>query len=361
MKMEAAGVGGGVGGGSFRAMPPPAAAPAPMALSGIGPQAQASEAGELFEYRFPAPVSARKGESAAIPFLQQKVSAKKLLIYSDRSSPNPRSALEIANDTGKTLDGGPITVYQGSAYGGEALIETLKSGDKRLISYAVDLGTRVTTNFESGAEVVRQITANRGVMTLRSSIETTTTYSIVNVDAKEKALVIEHPVSPSLKLLRPKVDETTANHYRFDVRLAAKGSQKLAVVEEQILENAISVSELTPDVLYTYVQSKGVTARARQQLEAILARKRSLAEVDSQINAANTEIGETTKDEDRLRQNIATMSRVSGQQDQVQSYAVQLAKQDAALASLHDRIAELRKKKTALESELSSLIEKMEF
>ena len=77
--------------------------------------------------------------------------ARKLLIYSDHSSQHPTNAAELTNTSGKTLDGGPITVYDGGAYGGEALMETLKAGDKRLISYAVDLGTRITEAFGSKA------------------------------------------------------------------------------------------------------------------------------------------------------------------------------------------------------------------
>ena len=49
------------------------------------------------------------------------------------------NAAELKNTTGKTLDGGPITVYDANAYAGEALVETVKAGDKRLISYGVDL------------------------------------------------------------------------------------------------------------------------------------------------------------------------------------------------------------------------------
>ena len=88
-------------------------------------------------------------------------------IYSDHGSQHPTNAAELTNTTGKTLDGGPITVYDGGAYGGEALMETLKAGDKRLISYAVDLGTRITEAFGSKQAVVREIHASRGILTIK--------------------------------------------------------------------------------------------------------------------------------------------------------------------------------------------------
>ena len=296
-----------------------------------------------------------------IPFLQQKVTGQRLLIYSDRSQPNPRSAVEVTNNTGKTLDGGPITVYQSGAYAGEALMETLKAGDKRLVSYAIDLGTRITTNFDSGAEVVREIRANRGTLTTRTAVEATTTYSLNNVDAREKTVVVEHPVRTDFKLLKPKADETTANHYRFNVKVSAKGSAKLTVVEEQVLENSEAISSITTDNLFVFVRSKSLSADARKQLEAILEKKRAISASDDVINQATGEMNETSRDQERIRQNINSLNRVSGQQEQVQRYANELAKQDASLATLRDRIAAERKKKTALESELNSLIEKLQF
>jgi prefoldin subunit 5 len=52
---------------------------------------------------------------------------------------------------------------------------------------------------------------------------------------------------------------------------------------------------------------------------------------------------------------------VSGQQQQVQNYAHQLDGNEQKLASLRDRQAELQKKKSALETELSKLIEALSF
>ena len=192
-----------------------------VAPSTIVASASAGELGELFEYRIAQPVTIRKDESAMLPFLQQPIEARKLLIYSDHSSQHPTNAAELTNSTGKTLDGGPITVYDGGAYGGEALMETLKAGDKRLISYAVDLGTRITEAFGSKQAVVREIHANRGMLTTKSAMEETRTYTIRNVDQKAKTLIIEHPLRQGYTLLNQKPAEKTASAYRFEIALAA--------------------------------------------------------------------------------------------------------------------------------------------
>ncbi len=357
---------GGRGGAGMRldraAMVPKPPMAGPMAEpSSLASTALAGELGELFEYNFPSAVTVRKGESAMLPFLQQKISARKLLIYSDPSSAHPLNAAELTNDTGKTLDGGPITVYDSGAYGGEALMETLKATDKRMISYAVDLGTRITTQFGSNRDVVREIHFRRGVLTARQAIQETRTYTVRNADQKPKTLIIEHAARPGYQLIGLKPLETTASAYRFEVKLAAGGTAELPVNEERVFDASYSVANLTPDLLMTYVQNKALSDSARKQLEAIVTAKRSIADNDSAINRATQEFTDLTRDQDRLRQNLESLNRVSGQQEQVQQYARQLATQETRLASLRDRQAELRKTKAALESELNALIEKMDF
>jgi len=386
---EAPGVGGGVGsagvaGAVSGAMPRrkamfrnenrPGAPPAPMAMpqsmdvinrisqqSTIASTAAARELGELFEYRIGAPVTIRKNESAMLPFLQDKISARKLLIYSDDNSVHPLNAAEITNSTGKTLDGGPITVLDAGAYAGEALMETVKTGDKRLISYAVDLGTRITTKFESKGQTVREIHLNRGILTTRNAAVETKTYTIHNVDQKPKTLIIEHLARLGYSLLERKPTEKTAAAYRFEVKLAAGGTEKFAVTEEQVFENSVTIVSLTPDVLVTFVQNKNLSDAARKQLNEIVSRKQQIAAADAGARRLDEQINAIVRDQDRIRQNVNSLNHVSAQQEQVQKYARQLADQEGQLASLRDRKSALEAKRAALESELNSLIEKMEF
>jgi hypothetical protein len=332
-----------------------------VAPSSIVADAMARELGELFEYRISAPVTIRKNESAMLPFLQQPIEGRKLLIYSDHSSQHPTNAAELANSSGKTLDGGPITVYDGGAYGGEALMETLKAGDKRLISYAVDLGTRITDAFGGKQAVVREIHATRGILTTKLAAEETRTYTARNVDQKAKTLIIEHPLRQSYTLLNQKPAEKTPNAYRFEIPLAAGATQEFPVSEERVYDQSYSVTSLTPDVILSYVSNRTLSDAGRKQLQRIADQKRQVAENDRALQDVQGQTRELTADEERIRQNIGSLNSVSGQQQQVQNYARQLDAHEQQLAALRDRQAELQKKKAALEGELSKLIEALAF
>ena len=65
-------------------------------------------------------------------------------------------------------------------------METLKTSDRRLISYGVDLGTRVTTNWDSSRANVREMHFARGVLR-----------GIVNgIDTKDYKALNEDPNQP---------------------------------------------------------------------------------------------------------------------------------------------------------------------
>ena len=367
--------GGGTGGGTLRAGAAPRQFVPPQAkfkdeqvqwrnkevVSTVAAPAEGAERGELFEYRFDNPVTVRNSESAMLPFLQQKVAARKLLIFSTAASEFARNATEITNNTGKTLDGGPITVFDSNTYAGEALMETVKAGDKRLVSYAVDLGTRVATKLDSSSDLVREIHVRRGVLTVRTAQRETKTYTVHNVDAKPKTLIVEHAIRQGYRVVKPQPSETTTSAYRFEVKLAAQGTEKLAVTEERLMDQSVALANTSSDFLGTYIQNKDLDETARQQLERIAGQKRLIAENDGAIQRGDQEIDSLVQDQQRIRLNITTLNQVSGQQEQVQNYARRLSAQEAQLAALRDHQKELKDKKTALQGELNKTIEALEF
>ena len=330
--------------------------------STIASTAEGRDAGDLFEYSFSSPVTVKKGESAMLPFLQQKIGARKLLIYEETFGVNPQNAAEITNSTGKTLDGGPITVYDATAYAGEALVETVKAGDKRLISYGVDLGTRITTKFDSSKNVVREIHASRGSLTSKYAMEEVKTFTIKNVDAKAKTLIIEHPQRQGYKLLEPQTpSETTANANRFEVKLSASATQTFVLREERVYDQTMSVTSMTPDTIGVWLENKVLSATGRRQLEQISQKKREIADNAAALTSADSGIADLTQDQTRVRANIQSLNNVRNQQDLVQQYATQLAANETKLVALRDQQSNLKRKKTALESELNTLMEKLEF
>jgi chromosome segregation ATPase len=145
------------------------------------------------------------------------------------------------------------------------------------------------------------------------------------------------------------------------VKVPASAEQTFAVAEERVFDQTISLSSATPDVLATWIQNKALSDAGRRQLEQIAQKKSDLAANDAAAAQLQADRTGLTQDEQRLRQNIESLRPVSGQQDQVQQYARQLAEAETRLAALRDSESDLRKKKAQLQADLNTLIEKADF
>ena len=370
----AGGVFGGIGGGrgaakyksELRQMPAAGLMSANSALDSVAEMssietAAASEIADLFEYRMPHPVTIPKDQSAMLPFLQQKIAARKLEIYSDQSSEHPRNAAELTNTTGKTLDGGPVTLFDGGAYAGEALVETIKGGDKRLISYAVDLGTRITRKIDARNATVREIHMNRGILTTRYSQVQTRTYNIRNADDKAKTLIIEQPIRQEWTVTSRKPTDTSATNYRFEVALEPQAAVSFPVTEEHLYSTSTGVSSFTPDVLVTYIENQALNDAARKQLQQIVDLKRQIAAAESDRANLNARVSALETDQQRLRQTMMSLNSVNGQQEQVQKYARDLAAREEQITALRTQQDTSRQKQSRMQAELDALIGRMQF
>jgi peptidoglycan hydrolase CwlO-like protein len=110
-----------------------------------------------------------------------------------------------------------------------------------------------------------------------------------------------------------------------------------------------------------WLENKVLSATGRRQLELVADKKREIAANEAAIADANGSINQLTQDQTRVRANIQSLNSVKNQQDLVQQYASQLAANETKMVALRDRQDDLKRKKTALESELAGLMEKLDF
>lgn len=332
----------------------------PSALASF---ASGIEAGALFAYNFPDRVNVRKGESVMLPFLQKPVSAQRLLIFTERQpvTNHPMLAFEMTNDSGLTLDGGPVTVFDGGEYAGEALFETTKEGEKRLMSYGIDLGTSLRMEPSSGTRTVQEISMQRGILSVKSKQRSTVKYTLSNADARAKTLVIERLIRPNYETVSPAVSEKTSTANRFRLQLPASGAASLEIVEEFPFYESYEVSNLNDEQLVVYARNQALPAAARQALERILAKKRQIAENQRQMASVQARVNSLNTQMERVRRNMSSLNSIAGQQAQVQKLAAELGSLQTDVAGREVEMERLRESDLSLKRELDELIESTQF
>ncbi|MBI1918569.1 MAG: DUF4139 domain-containing protein, partial [Planctomycetes bacterium] len=101
----------------------------------VSSAASASKLGDYFQYAIDHPVTLPRQKSALLPILGKDVAGERLSIYNESTHAKfPLLGLAFTNTTGMHLTQGPITVYEGGTYAGDARILDLQKGERRLLS-----------------------------------------------------------------------------------------------------------------------------------------------------------------------------------------------------------------------------------
>jgi hypothetical protein len=87
-----------------------------------------------------------------------------------------------------------LTVIDGDAYAGEALMERLKPSEERLISFALDLGTMVNVTNDEDRLPTYMLKVHDGVAATYYYNIRRKIYTLVNQTDQARVVYIEHPI-----------------------------------------------------------------------------------------------------------------------------------------------------------------------
>jgi len=305
--------------------------------SGIKTAATGKEVGDLFEYRIARPVTVRRDRSALIPILQTRMEGERVSIYREAErADRPMSGVRLRNTSPLTLEGGALTVIEGDAYAGEALIERLKPGEERFISFAVDLATLVTISKNGGREPVFLVRVIDGVFQAHFYEAENKTYAITNQTDKPRTVYVEHPLRDGWRLTEetPKPVEKTAGAYRFRVELGARETVQLKVGERQALMDKYAVSNLTPRDLGVFVSRRYLDPTSQAALERIISLKTEIAGIAAAVEGLDREAAEIEKDQSRLRENIKALNETADARSLISRYIAKANEQETRMEQL---------------------------
>ena len=358
-------VGGVTGGivGAVAAAPAAPAAPTRDAIadriSQLEPAAQGRDLGDLFEYRIGEPISIAKNQSALVPILRSEVAVDRVSLWNSQSRDGrPLRSLWLTNSSGLTLDGGSFTVLDAGAFAGEGLVEPLKPEEKRLLSYAVDLGVQVEPRNGDEQRTVTRISIARGVLIQHSEHVARRVYTIRNSDTGERRVVIEHPIRAGWKLsgaVSP--SETSESAYRFLVTVPAQKTETLTVTEQQPLDSTYRIADITDQQVELFLRESGNDQALRTALGPVITAKATLAAIGGDIAARTAEMRRITDDQQRVRENMKALKGSSEEQQLVKRYARQLAQQEDRVEGLRKESEELERKRREAQAELGRQID----
>jgi len=367
------GSGGGVGGGRFAtkvaraalAGPPPPPRPDATEIAESLEEGttvgQSQEVGDLFEYKLKDRVTIRKNQSALVPILQSRIDAEKVSVWNPSESSVLR-ALWVDNTSNLTLDGGSFNVLEGDAFAGEGLMDAIKPGEKRLLSYAADLGVLVDSKLKSDNQRVTKLVIQHGVMTQSTQERQENTYTIRNRDTAARTVVIEHPARAGWKLTDddPKTAESSASFHRFRIALEPKKTTSLVVKEYRPVTNRYMLTNVGDNEIKFFLEQKMINADVEKALRQVLSQKNDIAVIDAVISGRRAEVTNISEDQKRVRENMKALKGSAEEKALVERYVRELNEQEDHVQALRREIADLEQKRDAAQSKLNGMIESLQ-
>jgi hypothetical protein len=337
------GVIGGVVGGMGGAPPPPKPssvddAEVEEAREESEPVAEGNALGDLFEYKLKERVTIRKNQSALVPILQTEIAAERVSLWNESlGEVRPLRALWVNNASVVTLDGGSFSVLDSNTFAGEGLTEAIKPGERRLLSYATDLGLLVDAKQESGRERVTRVRIFRGTLTTTSEEREKKTYIVRNEDTTPRELVIEHAARPEWKLAEdgPKPEEKASGLYRFRMNIEPKKTERLVVNEAKPLYTQYALNSVTDEQIEFFLRQKSINPEIEKALRGIVAQKKVVADFDAMIKMQQKSIEQIFTDQGRLRENMKALKGSAEEKTLLQRYTKQLDEEETQLDTLH--------------------------
>ena len=328
------------------------------AAASVQSMAQGGALGELFRYEIAKPVTIQRQRSAMLPIVGEKVEAEKVAIYDERvMAKHPLAGLRLVNSTKLNLMQGPITVYDGGAYAGDARVEDMAPGSERLLSYAVDLDVEIAPRAVVKPEEIVSMRVEKGTLIASRKLAREKKFDVKNSGDKAVKVLVEYPLESGWKLVKPaKADEVTRDRQRFVVIAQPGKPAVLDVAEEMLVDQRIVITNLDDNAILFYSNAKVTSPDVKKALAEIIRRKREIEQVVREKAASQQEIATVSQEQDRIRQNMQQLDRGS---ELYTRYVQKFAQQEDRVETLRKEVAQREKQeqeaRRALDDFLSQL------
>jgi hypothetical protein len=321
----------------------------------VSSAAQGGEVGELFQYDIKDVVTLPRLRSAMLPIINDSVEGKKVSIYNQGvNATHPLNGIELKNTSKLHLMQGPVTVFDGGVYAGDARIPDLPPGSDRLLSYALDLDVEVAPTGDVRPQKLISGRIEKGVMTAEYKQLRVQSFTVKNSGQNAKTVLIERMIESQWKLLSPKEPaEKTRDTYRFAVSTKPKEKAELRIEEEQTFRSAFAIIGANDDQIRIYLAANTISEPVKQALREVVRRKTELAELNQRKQQIEQEIATIGQEQERVRKNMQTIGKNS---DLYNRYVKKFTDQEDQVEKHREAIRELTGESTKAQQALDEYL-----
>jgi hypothetical protein len=326
-------------------------------------QTKTIEVGDLFHYEIKNPVTVKRNQSALVPIVQGPFEGKRVAVYNNEiRDKNPMSAVLFKNTTGMTLEGGPVTVLEDDNYVGEAMLDTMKPAEERLVPYSVELGCIIAIDAKSEQLAVRTAQISHGWLRLSRYRLEKKIYRIENKTDRKLDLFLEHRFEKGWDLVdteRPY--ESTDNFYRFRMDVPPRKAHTFTVTERHDEQESRGLQSVDRETVAAWLEARYIDKATLAQLDKLVKQSERIRSLATGIQRRTMEHDEICRNQERLRKNLSALGATPDERSLRERYVASLAKDEDRIRELKDSLAKMTEEKESLDTTFAEHMEQVRF
>ncbi len=325
-----------------------------VAMAAMERSTQAASTGEergaLFQYRVAHPVSVARGQSAMAPIVSRRLDGRRELLYNGRKLPrHPVASLRMRNETGLTLERGPVTVLEHGDYAGEAVLPFTRAGAEIIVAYAVELGVTVREERRADREMAGLGIRDEYLLIEEWDVQRTL-YRLVSSLPDATDIVIEQDLLASYDLVdTPAPAEQAQGAARWAVHCPPGVETTFNVSQRRKTMRSEQVRTLDKRRLSSFLRGKYLDEATYRALDHVLALYDQAEQRQKELQRIEQERQKIYARQQQTQGNLGPLGREGNEQVLRERYV-------ALLGELEDRLNQL----TADEQSIHHDIERLE-
>lgn len=316
--------------------------------------------GELFQYNVDVPVTVGRGQSAMVPIVSSELTFKKDLIYNGRKMPvHPVATIRFKNETGLTLEHGPMTVLENGEYLGEAVLPFSPNKAEAVVSYAVELGLHIKEESRNGAQL-QSLQIKEGYLLQQFYDIHRTLYRIDNRTSQSKTILIEYNLNNAYTIFdTPPPAEKTLETYRYRVEAPPAEVTEFTVQARQMRASREELSNLSYRRLKDYFKGRFLDKQTYQALRGLLDSWAEVARLQQVIFDEDQRRKKIYETQEQAQKNMAVLSN-EGEEGKLRArYVVVIGQAEEQLAEIKRNIdgieKEIKEKQAGIQQMIDGL------
>ncbi|HUH05055.1 MAG TPA: hypothetical protein VML75_23820, partial [Kofleriaceae bacterium] len=322
-----------------------------------------SSVGALFRYDLQDPVTVPDRSSTLVAIVNKRVPGGDVVLFRPEltggyGETHPYRAAMFKNESGFTLEKGPVTIYSGGTFVGEGFLERMEKATTAFVSYSIDGNVVMNSRDGTSQEGVRLLKIVDGMVVSEVLEIVSTTYDIENRHPTPITAYVKTQRRTGWKFRnQPAATVIAPDALMVPAEVPANGKAEL-VVEwvRKVQRRERFNTTISMQMLDVYLQSGKAPPEIAKKLNEAIKIKGEIDEVDKETRRQEKLHRDLSVDAERVRKNLKMLGETKGNADLRRELEGKMADQERALGKISGEMVRLSERKADLDKKLTVLI-----